>query len=113
MIKGGCLQYLKGSYDPISSIAYSLESNKLFMYIYKIPEVAKTKVSKPEIFYIKVKTLPRPPKTAHLNMPPHVSQCGKICITPPTNFYSGCSNVAAMSWRHCVSFVKVSKRGQN
>ncbi len=76
----------------------------------KIPEVAKTKVSKPEIFYIKVKTLPCPPKTAHLNTPPHVSQCGKICITPPTDFYSGCSNVAAMSWRHCVSFVKASKR---
>ncbi len=25
-----------------------------------------------EIFFIKVKTLPRPPKTAHLNTPPHV-----------------------------------------
>ncbi len=37
----------------------------------KIPEVTKTKVSK-EIFFIKVKTCPRPPKTAHLNTPPHV-----------------------------------------
>ncbi len=25
-----------------------------------------------EIFFIKVKTLPRPPKTAHSNTPPHV-----------------------------------------
>ncbi len=31
----------------------------------KIPEVAKTKVSKPEIFFIKVKTLPCPPEMAH------------------------------------------------
>ncbi len=36
----------------------------------KIPEVAKTKVSKPEIFFIKLR--PRPPKTAHSNTPPHV-----------------------------------------
>ncbi len=43
------------------------------LWIDKIPEVAKTKVSKPKInSYIKVKTLPRPPKTANLNTPPHV-----------------------------------------
>ncbi len=31
----------------------------------KIPEVAKTTVSKPEIFFIKVKTLPCPPETVY------------------------------------------------
>ncbi len=45
--------------------------------------------------------------------PPLLSQCGKICLTPPKcirkerrqNYYSRCSIVAAavaMSWRHCV-----------
>ncbi len=38
----------------------------------KIPEVAKTKVSKPKYILYKVKTRPRPPKTAHLNTPPHI-----------------------------------------
>ncbi len=81
----------------------------------KIPEVAKTKVSKPEIFFIKMKTRPCPPKTAHLNTP-HMStsRCGKIFKTPPKficnerrwNFYSRYSIVAAasaMSWRRCLS----------
>ncbi len=36
-----------------------------------------------DILY-KFKTCPRPPKTAHLNMAPHVYiTVGKICITPP------------------------------
>ncbi len=43
----------------------------------KIPEVAKIKVSKPKRYSLsKVKTLPRPPKTAHSNTP----RCGNICI---------------------------------
>ncbi len=37
-----------------------------------IPQVAKTSLKTKEIFFIKVKTLPHPPKTAHLNTPPHV-----------------------------------------
>ncbi len=41
--------------DPSSIIPYSC--------IDKIPEVAKTKVSTKEIFFIKVKILPHPPKT--------------------------------------------------
>ncbi len=49
----------------------SLWSDKLIV-IDTIPEVAKIKVSKPEIFFIKVKILSRPPKTAHSNTPPCV-----------------------------------------
>ncbi len=60
---------LKGSYDVISSLPFSLECYKLFC-IDKIPEVAKTKVSNPKRYsFIKVKTLPCPPKTAHSNTP--------------------------------------------
>ncbi len=64
-----------------------------------------------DIFFIKVKTLPRPPKMAHSNM--STSRCGKVCITPPKrirkergrDFYSRCSIVVAgaMTWRRCVS----------
>ncbi len=38
-----------------------------------------------EIFFIKVKTWPRPPKTAHSNMPPNVyiTLCGKIAKHHP------------------------------
>ncbi len=46
----------------------SLWSVTSCLCIDKIPEVANTK----EIFFIKVQTPPRPPKTAHLNTPPHV-----------------------------------------
>ncbi len=46
----------------------SLWSVTSCLCIDKIPKVAKTK----EIFYIKVKTLPRPPKMAHSNKSPHV-----------------------------------------
>ncbi len=46
--------------------------------------LGETKVSNPEIFFIKVKTRPRPPKTAHLNTSPQVYvTVWKICITPP------------------------------
>ncbi len=61
----------KGSYDAISSFPFSLECYKR-MWIDKIPEVAKTKVSNLKRYSSKVKTLPRPPKTAHSNTPPHV-----------------------------------------
>ncbi len=51
----------------------SLWSVTSCLYIDKIPKVAKTKKSQTkEIFFIKVKTLPRPPKTAHSNTHPHV-----------------------------------------
>ncbi len=52
----------------------SLWSVTSCLCIDKIPEVAKTQRSfkTKEIFFIKVKTRPRPPKTAHLNTPPHV-----------------------------------------
>ncbi len=36
-----------------------------WLCIDKVPEVAKTEVSKPKTFFIKVKILPRHPKTAH------------------------------------------------
>ncbi len=58
----------------------SLWSVTSCLCIDKIPEVAKTKVSKPEIFFIKVKTLPRIIQTRlHMSM----SQYGHICIMPP------------------------------
>ncbi len=132
---GTVIYFLKGSYDAISSFL-SLWSVTSCLCIDTIPEVAKTKVSK-EIFFIKVKTRPRSPKTAHSNTPPHVyvtvpNSCVK---TPPKcirkerrrNYYSRCSVmyyalcsiVAAVSWRRCVSlwkrkhFLWASKRGHN
>ncbi len=70
------------------------------MCLDKIHEVAKTKVSKPKRF-IKVKTLPCPPKMS-------TSRCGDIVITPPkclckergSDFYSRCSIVAASTLCH-------------
>ncbi len=62
------------------------------------------------IFFIKVKTRPRPPKTAHLNTHPHVYltmwedlQTPHKCIHKERrrNYYSRCS-IVAMSWRCCV-----------
>ncbi len=38
----------------------------------KIPEVAKTKVSKPKRYSLSKLRLPCPPKTGHSNTPPHV-----------------------------------------
>ncbi len=39
--------------------------------VYAIPEIVKTKVSKPKRYYfLNVKTWPSPPKTANLNTPP-------------------------------------------
>ncbi len=57
----------------ISSFPFSLECLQGCLCIDKIPKLAKTKSQKPkEIFFIKFKTRPRPPKTAHSNTPPHV-----------------------------------------
>ncbi len=105
---------LKGSYGAISSFL-SLWSATICLCIDKIPEVAKTKVSNQRDILYKFKTRSCPPKTAHSNTP-HMStsQCGEICKTPPKcirkergrDFYSRCSNVAAMSWRRCVSLWK-------
>ncbi len=53
---------ISGSYDAISSFSFSL-SVPSCLCIDKIPEVAKTKVSKPK------------PKTAHLNTPPRLRHC--------------------------------------
>ncbi len=67
----GQLVYLKGSYDAISSFPLSLECYKLC--IDKIPEVAKTKVSKPKRYSLsKLRLCHAPLKQAHSNMPPHV-----------------------------------------
>ncbi len=68
-----------------------------------------------EIFLIKVKTRPRPPKTPHLNMP-HISMslCWKICITLPKCLYKerrcNCSIVttAAMLWRFSITRLRNS-----
>ncbi len=38
----------------------------------KIPEVAKTNISKPKRFSLSMLGLPRPLKTVHSNTPPHV-----------------------------------------
>ncbi len=81
----------------------SLWSVTSCLCIDKIPEVAKTKVSKPEIF-LKVKTLPRTPKMAHSNTSPHVYvtmwgdlQTPHKCIRKERrrDFYFRCSIVAA------------------
>ncbi len=53
-------------------VCLSLWSVTSWLCTDKIPEVAKTKVSKPKRFFIKVKTLPHLPKRAHSNTPPHV-----------------------------------------
>ncbi len=59
-------------------VLLSLLSVTSWLCIDKIPEVAKTKVSKPKRYSLSMflynslsKTLPRPPKTAHSNTPPH------------------------------------------
>ncbi len=55
----------------------------------KIPEVAKTKVSKPKtLVFIKVKTLPSPPKTAHLNTPPRLRHDVGIFAKHRSNVYA-------------------------
>ncbi len=59
-------------------VLLSLWSVTSWLCIDKIPEVAKTKVSKPKRYSLSMflynslsKTLPRPPKTAHSNTSPH------------------------------------------
>jgi len=98
----------------------------------KIPEAAKTKVSKPKRYSLSKLRLVHALLKRLIQTRPHMftSRCGKIFKTPPKcihkerrqNYYSRCSNVAAagaMSWRCCVSlwkrkyFVWASKRGHN
>ncbi len=50
----------------------SLWSVTSCLFIDKIPEVAKTKVSKPKRYSLSKLRLPCTPKTAHSNTPPHV-----------------------------------------
>ncbi len=86
----------------------------------KIPEVAKTKVSKPKryirIFFTKLR-LDHGPLKRLIQTHMSTSRCEKICKTPPKclhkerrrSYYSRCSIVAAagaMSWRCCVSLWK-------
>ncbi len=89
------------------------------MCIDKVPEVAKTKVSKPKRYSLFKLRLDHAHLKRLIQTHPHVStsRCGKICKTPPKcicnerrwNYYSHCSIVAAagaMSWRCCVSLLK-------
>ncbi len=81
-----------------------------------IPEVAKTKVSKPKRYSLSKLRLCHAPLKRLIQTHPHMStsRCGEIFITPPKclrkergcDFYSRCSAVAAtgaMSWRRCES----------
>ncbi len=81
-----------------------------------IPEVAKTKVSKPKRYSLSKLRLCHAPLKRLIQTRPHMStsRSGEIFITPPKclckerghDFYSCCSNVAAagaMSWRCCES----------
>ncbi len=76
------------------------------------PKVAKTKVSKPNIYSISnLRLVHSPLKTAHSNTP-HMStsRCGNICIMPPKcsrkerrrGFSNRSSVEAALSGRSCV-----------
>ncbi len=73
----------------------------------KIPEVAKTKVSKPKRYSLSKLRLCHSPLKRLIQTPPpptSTSLCGKICITPPKrirkdrrrNYYSRCSIVATV-----------------
>ncbi len=102
-------------------VLLSLWSVTSYLCIDKIPKVAKTKFSKPKRYSLSKLRLLRPPKTAHLKMPPHfyVTMWGDLqnsmytpkCIRKERrqNYYSRCSIVAAagaVSWRWCVFIVK-------
>ncbi len=83
-------------------VLLSLWSVTSCLFIDKIPEVAKTKVSKREILFIRVKILLRPLKRL-IETRPHMStsRCGDICVR---RGFSNCSSVdAAVSGRSCVS----------
>ncbi len=105
---------LKGSYDAILLFLWISTS---CLCIDKVPWVADFSLKTKEIFFIKVKTLPRPPKTPNLNnLPPtSTSWCGEICKILPKcirkekrwNYYSRCS--FDMSWRRCVSLWRFTK----
>ncbi len=97
-------------------VLLSLWSVTSCLCIDKIPEVAKTKVSKPKRYSLSKLRLDHAFLKQLIQTHPYMSTslCGKICITPPKrtrkerghDFYSGCSIVAAagtMSWRRCVS----------
>ncbi len=86
-------------------VLLSLWSVTSWLCIDEIPEVAKTKVSKPKRYSLSELRLYHAPLKRLIQTRPHMSTswCGKICKTPPErrrNYYSRCSIVAAVSWRH-------------
>ncbi len=95
-----CRNILKVSYNAISSFPFSLWSVTSWLCIDKIPEVAKTKVSKPKRCSL---SLPRPLKWL-IQTRPHMytSGCGNIWIR---RGFSNCSNVRSSRVRErlCVS----------
>jgi len=94
----------------------SLWSVTSCLWIDKIPEVTKTKVSNTKRYSLSKLRLDHAPLKQLIQTPPHMStsQCAEICITPPKyihnerrrSYYSGCSIVAVVSWRRCVSLWK-------
>ncbi len=102
---------LKGSYDEFFLSLWSVTS---CLCIDKIPEVAKTKVSKPKRYSLEKFRFNHAHLKRLIQTRPHMStsRCGEICKTPPKcickergrDFYSRSSIVAAagvMSWRCC------------
>ncbi len=81
------IESLKGSYD---AVLFSLWSVTSWLCIDKIPEVAKTKVSKPKRYSWSKSRPATPPKMAHLNTPPHVY------VT--TQIWSQCILWTTVSW---------------
>ncbi len=94
----------------------SLWSVTSCLCIDKIPEVAKTKVSKPKRYSLSKLRLDHALLKQLIQTRPHMStsRCGEIFIRPPKSLrkergrdiFSRCSVVAAagaMSWRRCES----------
>ncbi len=90
----------------------SLWSVTSCLCIYKIPEVAKTKVSKPKRYSLSKLRLCHAPLKQLIQTRPHMStsRCGNICLMQPKcsrkerrrGFSNRSSVDAAMSGRHCV-----------
>ncbi len=85
-------------------LSLSLCRVKSWLCIDEIPEAAKTKVSKPKRYSLSKLRLVHALLKRLIQTRPHMSmsQCGEICITPPTficqerrrSYYSGCSVIA-------------------